>query len=476
MKKAWKRNKRIKLIAALLVLLCFGMAAVSGASEEEIYLKVGLYYGGSGLPSSTLQSDDGFILFQEEGGSLIQIKSLAAYKTLELSIQSGDIILRDAQGTLISKELAAGSVLMSAAEDEEDKIISIDGSEYRDGVIALPNTGSTITIINYVTLEHYLRGVLNAEMSYAYPMEALKAQAVCARSYAIDNLGKHSKYGFDLCSGTCCQVYKGVSAEHEETDGACSSTSGLVMMYEGKVVPGYYSANSGGYTQNSEDVWSAALGYLRAVKDDFAPLYPWSTSITFDTIKSRLETAGYSPGPIQSVAVAERNETGSVSELIVTGSNQTVSLKKEAIRIALGSSVLKSLRFSMGAGENPEIITLYDGGGLSVQSAQGIKNVNDAIHAISSDGQVEEIPISELVLLDGFSQTGGFFAGETETKFTEETVDSGTVFFNGIGYGHGVGMSQTSARAMAVQGWEYRDILDYFYTDITIASLYGIEY
>lgn len=198
--------------------------------------------------------------------------------------------------------------------------------------------------------------------------------------------------------------------------------------------------------------------------------------MTFDAMKAKLESAGYSPGPIQSVAVGERNETGSVSELIVTGANQTVSLKKETIRIVLGSSVLKSLRFSMGAAENPEIITLYDGGGLSVQSAQGLRIAGGSINVISSNGQVADIPVSELILLDGFSQTGVPFSGEEETKFTEETVDSGMVFFNGIGYGHGVGMSQTSARAMAVQGWAYRDILDYFYTDIAIASLYGIEY
>ncbi len=474
--KSFLYNSRVRIAAVFVVLLCFGYVLASAQSQQDTYVKVGLYYDRTALSSATLQSEEGFILFREENNELTQLKSLATYTTLALTVENGDVILKDSSGSLLSIDMAADSVLMSAATEEESQIITVNNLEFRDGIIALASSDAALCLVNYVTLEHYLKGVLNAEMSYAYPVEALKAQAISARSFTMDNLGKHSRNGFDLCTDTCCQVYKGVAAEHDETNYACESTAGLVMLYDGEVVAGYYCANSGGYTQNSEDVWVSALGYLRAVKDEFAPVYAWSTSMSFDSLKSKLENAGYSPGSIQSVSVANRNETGSVSELLIIGSNENISLKKETIRSTLGSTVLKSLRFSMGESENPQIISVYEGGGFSIQNSVEVKTVTGPIKILSAGGQTADAAISDLTLFDGVSSVSGAVFEASGTEFTEEEVNSGTIFFSGLGYGHGVGMPQTSARVMANQGYGYEDILNYYYTDITIESLWGLTY
>lgn len=468
MKKAAEHKQKLAVLLVLLLCFAAGIAIINGASQEDLYLRVGLFYGSDSLSSVEVKSEAGFILMSEQDGELVQIKSLTEYPTLIATTKSGAVILKDNDGTIISNAFASENILMSAAEDIESRYVAINGAVYRDGVSFLTDGVSGITVINDVTVEHYIKGVLNAEMSYVYPTEALKAQAVTARSYALANIGKHKKYGFDLCASNCCQVYKGVSAEHDETNYACEATKGLVMRYDGKIVAGYYFANSGGYTQNSEDVWPSALGYLRAVKDDFAPLYAWTGQISFDELKTKLEKAGYSPGAIRAVYVNGRYESGYVAEFVIEGTSEKITLTKEKIRTTLGSSVIKSARFSMGSSESPIIKTEAADSLLSVYSSSGSSSLKNAMYVISAGGQVSEVDFNTAAIYDGTEIVNVANLKTQETEFIDETVTSGQIFFSGLGYGHGVGMSQSSAREMALQGYEYEDILHYFYTNITI--------
>lgn len=474
MKKISEYKQKITIF--LLLLFCFatGIAIINGASQDDLYLRVGLFYGSDSLSTVEVKSEEGFILMSQQAGNLVQIKSLTEYPTLIATIKSGTVILKDIDGTIISNAFASDNILMSAAEDTESRYVSINGTVYRDGVSFLDAETSAMTVINYVTLEHYIKGVLNAEMSYVYPTEALQAQAVTARSYALANRGKHKKYGFDICASNCCQVYKGVSAEHDETNYACEATTGLVMKYNGEIVAGYYFANSGGYTQNSEDVWTAALGYLRAVKDDFAPTYAWSGQISFDELKTKLENAGYSPGNIRSVYVNSRYESGYVAEFVVEGTNEKITLTKEKIRTTIGSSIIKSARFSMGASENPIIKTEAAESALSIYSSSGASSLEDVMYVISAGGQLSEVEFKTTAIYNGTEIVNAAELQSQKTEFTDEKVTSGQVFFSGLGYGHGVGMSQSSAREMALQGYGYDDILHYFYTNITIEPFGGL--
>ncbi|NCB41651.1 MAG: SpoIID/LytB domain-containing protein [Clostridia bacterium] len=467
-----RRNTRIFVVLFFCFVLL--MTTVSNASERETYIKVGLFYGETSVSTVELKSADGFALMSEQGGNLVYLKSLAEYETLIATVQAGLVVIKAENGAVISNDFAKENVLMSAKDGINDRTVSINGKTYRDGVVLLAESNSNLTVINYVTVESYIKGVLNAEMSYAYPTEALKAQAITARSYALANLGKHIKYGFDLCATNCCQVYKGVSAEYEETDAACEATRGLVMSYNGDVVAGYYFANSGGYTQNSEDVWTSALGYLRAVKDNFAPLYSWNGQITFAELKAKLEKAGYSPGNIRAVYIGSRYESGYVAELVIEGTNEKIVLSKESIRTTLGTSVVKSSRFSMGASENPLIRTGNLEGTLSLYSSSGVTSIRQTMHIFSGGGQLSEILIDAVKIYDGSEVTDATNLQSQEMEFTEEEVTSGQIFFSGLGYGHGVGMSQSSAKEMANQGYAYEDILHYFYTNITIAPLDGL--
>lgn len=133
------------------------------------------------------------------------------------------------------------------------------------GNLVIYRTSLGITVINDVDMESYLKGVVPAEMPSKWNIEAHKAQAIAARSYAIANLGKRRKYGYDLKDTPEDQAYGGASRETIKTNTAVAETKGQVLVYGNKVIPAYYHASAGGYTVQSGDVWYRDLPFVRAV-------------------------------------------------------------------------------------------------------------------------------------------------------------------------------------------------------------------
>ena len=145
---------------------------------------------------------------------------------------------------------------------DSDGFVSTKGRWYR-GKLIVKNINGKLTVINDVGLEDYIKGVVPSEMSSSWELEALKAQAIAARSYALANLGKQSKYGYDLKDNTEDQAYNGAGAETEKTNRAVDDTQGLVLTYDMKIISAYYSASAGGMTNT--DAWGSNLPYLHSV-------------------------------------------------------------------------------------------------------------------------------------------------------------------------------------------------------------------
>ena len=118
-------------------------------------------------------------------------------------------------------------------------------------------------VVNHVALADYLASVVGAEMPRNWEIEALKAQAVAARTYAIQHLQPNEMY--DICDNQNCQAYGGVGSESERTQAAVAATTGIVAMFNGAPIEALYSANAGDVTESSEHVWGTAVPYLRSV-------------------------------------------------------------------------------------------------------------------------------------------------------------------------------------------------------------------
>ncbi len=140
--------------------------------------------------------------------------------------------------------------------------VSTKGKWYH-GKLMVKNVNGKLTVINDVDLENYLKGVVPSEMPASWEYEALKAQAIAARSFALANLGKQAKNGYDLKDNTEDQAYGGASAETNKTNKAVDETHGLVLTYDMKIISAYYSASAGGMT--SASVWGGYAPYLHSV-------------------------------------------------------------------------------------------------------------------------------------------------------------------------------------------------------------------
>jgi len=142
--------------------------------------------------------------------------------------------------------------------------VSVKGKWYR-GFLILRNKNGNLVVINNVNIEDYIKGVVPSEMPSKWAYEAHKAQAIAARSYALANLGKRASRGFDLKDTPEDQAYGGASAEASQTNSAVEETKGIVLIYDLKIIPAYYSASAGGQTCSSSAVWTKNLPYLQSV-------------------------------------------------------------------------------------------------------------------------------------------------------------------------------------------------------------------
>ena len=133
------------------------------------------------------------------------------------------------------------------------------------GYLMLLASSEGLTVINDVEIEKYIQGVVPSEMPSSWQHDAHKAQAIAARSYAIANMGKRAKYGYDLNDTPEDQAYGGATAETAQTNDAVKETEGIVLIHEGKIIPAYYSAAAGGKTKDASQVWTKDLAYIKSV-------------------------------------------------------------------------------------------------------------------------------------------------------------------------------------------------------------------
>ena len=161
----------------------------------------------------------------------------------------------------------------------KDLQVTINDKKYFGGVRVNKNSNS-ITVINLVPVEEYLRGVLPKEMSPSFNLEALKVQAVAARTFLLKNDKRHESEGFDACTGVHCQIYEGVAVAHQQTDQAIKETRGEVLYYNNSAVLTTFHADSGGMTASGLEVWGTDTPYLQSVEEIQKQTQAWTKKIS----------------------------------------------------------------------------------------------------------------------------------------------------------------------------------------------------
>lgn len=400
------------------------------------------------------------------------------------------------------------------APENNPPILNIKEKLYRGALEVRRLETSDMTVINVVSMQEYLYGNVPAEIGGRSPVEAIKAQAIASKMYAINNMGKHGKMGFDLCATTSCQVYKGYSSEVAECNSAIDEVKDKIITYDNKPA-GYifYFASSGGRTEDVRNVWGSSYPYLVSVEDKYEKIYAWTKTLRASDIKSKLPQLGN----ILGISITKTAESGRVTQLAVRGTSRSdpafYALEKTRTLFSLDSQLYTittdadvytaslsyapavtasaSAESTIAAASNitvqgnlyatsTESSTTVDSA-LTTESAASINSASTTESAITSEPTISHAVTLPAISAPQKTQLGGkkviTASGVTsltasnnkvtilgsDGKIKKATLVPETYTFTGKGWGHAVGMSQEGAIGMGKAGIKYDAILTHYF-------------
>ncbi len=404
----------------LLLILMWSCARVPGLQEEAIsgyiripFVRVLLDETGEEV---TVSSDGSFAIECLSAG-----QQEVYYSSQPVKIRGGKMLVSvfNKNGAPISERMDEINIIPRGNNNRT----RLGDKRYRGILRFLPN-GTAIRVINVVYMEDYLRGVVPPEIGPRQneEIEAVKAQAVAARTYAMAHLKQYSGAPYDMKSSIMDQVYQGVTVENDLVNKAINGTEGVVIMHQDKMINAYYHSTCGGRTDDIEAVWDRKEEpYLKSVEDNAAcswsKYYSWREVFTEKQLRGRIEQYLASDrgrdlriSPITDIIILDRTPGGRIRTLQVRTATDLYSFHKDRIRWVIGRT------------SDPDLILPSD-------------------------------------------------------RFTADIVRDGSggvasVTFNGQGYGHGVGMCQCGAIGHSREGWTYDRILKHYYTNVELRKLY----
>jgi len=329
------------------------------------------------------------------------------------------LTVRNHQGDIVRQALDEVNIIPRGAGNR----VKFDKRRYR-GILRLLPRGEIVRVINIVYMEDYLRGVVPPEIGARteYELEAVKAQAVAARTYAMAHLKQYEGEPYDMKSSIMDQLYDGASGENKLANKAIDQTAGRVMMYQDELINAYFHSTCGGRTDDIADVWDRKdVPYLKSVDDQAAcswsKYYNWKETFTEQQLRGRIEQYLASDrgrdlriGRITDVSIVGITAGGRVRKLLVRTDLDVFRFQKDRIRWVIGRT------------SNPDLILPSDRFDLDIERDSGQNIVQ--------------------------------------------------VTFQGQGYGHGVGMCQCGAIGHSRNGWSCDSILTHYYAAIDIKKLY----
>ncbi len=376
----------------------------------------------------------------------------------------GIIICGEGDAVLLAFAGKESRLQIYPGKENDPCIFRIGNSGYRGGLEVRRYADSDMTVINILDLEEYLYSVVPSELEASAHPEALKAQAIVARTYALNNMNAYKKWGFDVDPTTRFQVYKGYNNEHPATTKAVKDTSGLVVMHNGSRAQVYFFASSGGWTEASRNVWVADLPYLQSVEDKYESgnsyLYNWKVTLTAERVREILQGRGNDIGQVLGMEITKTSEVGRAVELVIKGAKGNAAFQKSGCRDVFS---LPSQWYTISTDSDIAVIKSITGeketdkgniqadivesqlSGKKVITSEGLKTLkseNNKVVIMGADGVKKEVPL-------------------VPTEYT----------FTGKGWGHAVGMSQEGAKGMANAGFKYDEIIRHYFPGTTIETV-----
>ena len=331
---------------------------------------------------------------------------VALHKKIQKVTFSGDLIVENQRYSNVqcyfqNKQIIFNNRAYKELIIQSNSPIKLDSKKYKySGSMKLLAKDNGIRVINIVDIENYIYGVVTSESPASWHLEALKSQAIAARTYVYYQSRVRANWDYDVVDSTGDQVYKGLNGKHKKGVSATDGTRGIIITYQNKPILSQYTANSGWKSASSKEIFGVNKHYLYGHKDDFSvkmPLGTWDKKMSLQEIETGLNKKGIKIGKLYEIKSAQVGPSGRILKVTFVGSN--------------GEKTLKTYS--------------------SLRRIVGLKDI-----------------------LTTIERKGDMF------------------YFNGGGFGHGVGYSQWGGQAMAKAGYKHRDILKYYYKDVSFSSLF----
>ena len=454
-------SRKWKFLAVILFVLIFSQSA----NARDVYVRL------SNAGSYSIGITQGMLAMTDAEGRLINLGSEALISTA---------------GNYVN---IMGNSFMMPVKISGAGFLKFNGRTYR-GSFWITQRGG---LLNVLEVEQYLYGVLPAEVGASWPAQALRAQAICARTYVLKQSMNRKDKGFDVVDTDADQVYKGQGVETAATNQAVSSTSGEILTYGKDLAYTYFHSDSGGHTADIGDVWGQKLPYLTGVPEIVnykSPVASWTAKIPAAKIQNAIKKiTGTDIGNITEIQVSEVDQGGRANKMTFIGTKGTKTIKASQFRTNVDPRTLKSTMLTPSGGafkidntttpsglvskqkqtqNQAQRLTFQEEQGLAQMTGEGVFTTTELIDMLSNPNKLREYYTIGLARSKRVTASPSKSAAP-KSKYGYSIEKSGDEFiFYGRGWGHGVGMSQWGAMAMAEQGYTAEKILMHYYPGTAI--------
>ena len=455
------------------------VAAATEEYEDEEVIRVGLV---EDLESGYLKAGGPFVL-SARGDIVYESPESQGPVVLEVSSRGDEVLVAVEEGDTLYRGTAPVRVgyrdhtytttIFDMTYGHGQFSSGREDRSYRGEIEVLPGDG-VFTVVNRLSVEEYLYSVVPSEMPAWWPQAALEAQAIAARSYTLYPRNRYDERGFDLLSSVTSAYYPGATNEDPRTTEAVDATRGLVLQDGSRTLDAVYSANHAGYAEAAGSVWgwpnslvATSDPLLPELEPDRSPAvvyrwlvsrpdsysgrppyaarssYRWTLLVPREAIEQRLADSNQSVGTVEAISPGPRGISGRVESVTIRGSAGETVVRRDAIRSRLGG--LRSNLFVVSAYAGPDLH------GPEPESEESAETGKAGSTSRSDTDQTSE-------------------AGEAPSGASSEAP--AYFYFQGAGWGHGVGLDQTGAAGMAEAGFDAETILNHYYPRNEVVQWY----
>ena len=333
-----------------------------------------------------------FFSLTAQASETIRVVVSSNMRTVTLKAQAG-LMVEGSPSDHKERKMIFGSSLVGTRPvrvKSGGEFIEVNGKSYRGLIELREKKNGLLLVINELNIEDYLQGVIAEEIPHDWEFEALKAQAVASRTYALYQKRTAGKRAYHILATVNGQVYSGRSGEHARAVQAVRETKGIIITYGGEVIPAFYHASCGGHTENAMELWDIDVPYLRGVDCDCQEISKyglWEKRLSIAQVTSALRSQGYRLKGINKLEINGITAAGRVKQVLIYHAAGIESVPAETLRSAIGYAVIPSVFFEIAVTGNTIVISgrgLGHGVGLCQWGAQEMAQSGKDFKAILS--------------------------------------------------------------------------------------------